>query len=399
MLTIKNLARNSCNSCSLFNVCNCSSVVVAFFVLLCAGGCTPAGPKALLQGENLIEKGKFPQAIEKLKLATSLISTNAQAWNYLGLAYHYSRQPDDAEKTYRRALLIDHDLSEAHYNLGCLYLEQKKNDPAKNEFIAYTLRRANSIDALLKLGTAQLRLNELSSAEKTFQDALRLSPQNPEALNGLGCVRAHQRGRANEAAGYFRAALKAQTNYPPATLNWAIVSQQSQDKRFALQKYHEYISLKPPPENVQAVKTVAFDLERELNSPPSASSSTPVSPPANVASQKPPPTNINHPSTLAKTESQMTKASSNPPAKTALNNSKPPPVVSQPLPSNTDTVRLSPEPTLKPAQDISSSKPVQSSNVATGRSESPNTPSTNRVQAEQLFAEGRRSQQDRKSVV
>src|SRR5882724_8476008 len=122
---------NSFNLYNLFNQIKAAFVLLPFIVTC---GCTPAGPKALLQGEKYIQKGKYPQAIEKLKLATTLIPTNAQAWNYLGLAYHYGRQPDDAEKTYRRALLIDHDLSEAHYNLGCLYLEQKKNDAAKTEF-------------------------------------------------------------------------------------------------------------------------------------------------------------------------------------------------------------------------------------------------------------------------
>src|SRR6266481_7153386 len=281
MLTIKNRLRNCssfslCNSYNRWNSCNPFNPFNLFnlfnasllFLLLVASGCTPAGPKALIQGEKLIHKAKYTQAIEKLKLATTLIPTNAQAWNYLGLAYHHAGQLDEAEKTYRRALLINHDLSEAHYNLGCLYLEQKKNDAAKTEFIAYTLRRANSLDALLKLGAAQLRVSELAPAEKTFQDALRLSPQNPEALNGLGCVRARQRGRANEAVGYFRAALIAQTNYPPAVLNLAIVAhQQSSDKRFALQKYREYISLKPPPENVQPVKAVASQLEQEMSAP------------------------------------------------------------------------------------------------------------------------------------
>jgi len=410
MLTIKNRLRNShssgCNRhassyrelhsqksfLSPFNRLNLFNAFNTFlFFLLAAlvGGCTPAGPKALLQGEKLIEKGKYPQAIEKLKLATTLIPTNAQAWNYLGLAHHYARQSGEAEKTYRRALLIDHDLSEAHYNLGCLYLEQKKNDAAKNEFFAYTLRRANSLDALLKLGAAQLRLNDLSPAEKTFQDALRLSPQNPEALNGLGCIRAHQRGRANEAAGYFRAALKAQTNYPPALLNWAILSQ-SQDKRFALQKYREYASLKPPPENVQAVKTAAFQLEQELNPAPPAPSNAPVQVSTNVATQRPPPTNAGHPATSQKAETSVSKTSSNPPAKVALNNPKPP-TVAQPLPSITDTVKVSPEPALKSAQDISSSAGTGSANPANNRSES--APSASRVQAEQLFAEGRRAQQ------
>ena len=380
MLTIKNRLCNRPPSTS-FSPFNSSDLFNAsLLLLLCvASGCTPAGPKALIQGEKLIDKRKYTQAIEKLKLATTLVPTNAQAWNYLGLAYHHAGQFDEAEKTYRRALMINHDLSEAHFNLGSLYLEQKKNEAAKTEFFAYTLRRANSLDALLKLGAAQLRLNEFAPAEKTFQDALRLSPQNPETLNGLGCVRAHERGRANEAVGYFRAALKVQTNYPPALLNLAIVvQQQSQDKRFALQKYREYISLKPPPENIQAVKAVAFQLERELN-PPHPPATTPrVEITTNFVNQRPAPANINH----------AAAPKSDPPAKPPTNNPRPPPTVAQPFPSNADVVRLPPEPVVKTAQETSS-PPTPANDSA----ESAVAPSANRVQAERLFNEGRRAQQ------
>jgi len=393
MLTIKNRLRNcssfslcnsynrwnSCNPCNLFNSFNLFNLSF-IILLLVASGCTPAGPKALIQGEKLVHKGKYTQAIEKLKLATALIPTNAQAWNYLGLAYHHAGQLDEAEKTYRRSLLVNHDLSEAHFNLGCLYLEQKKNDAAKTEFIAYTLRRANSLDALLKLGVAQLRVNELAPAEKTFQDALRLSPQNPEALNGLGCVRARQRGRANEAVGYFRAALKAQTNYPPAVLNLAIVAhQQSSDKRFALQKYREYISLKPPPENVQAVKAVASQLEQELNPPHPSPISPRLEITTNFVNRRSAPTNF---SPAQKSE---------PPAKSTTNNPRPP-AVAQPLPQNAEVVKLSPDPLVKPTQDAAPPA-AQSSAPANDHTESASVPSANRTQSERLFAEGRRAQQ------
>src|SRR5258708_5039780 len=101
MLTIKNRLRNwsssnpfnpfdSFNPFNLFN----SSLL---FLLFVASGCAPPGPKALIQGEKLIHKAKYTQAIEKLKLATTLIPTNAQAWNYLGLAYHHAGQIDEAE--------------------------------------------------------------------------------------------------------------------------------------------------------------------------------------------------------------------------------------------------------------------------------------------------------------
>ena len=54
-------------------------------------------------------------------------------------------------------------------------------------------------EGFLKLGAVQLRTREPSAAEKSFNEALRLSPQNPEALNGLGLARL-LRGRASEAA-------------------------------------------------------------------------------------------------------------------------------------------------------------------------------------------------------
>jgi Flp pilus assembly protein TadD len=379
MLTIKNRLRKFNRATAVFFFALC--------LMLC--GCTPAGPKALLQGEKLIEKGKYAQAIEKFKLATTLIPTNAQTWNYLGLAYHYDHRFDDAEKTYRRALLIDHDLSEAHYNLGCLYLEQKKNDAAKTEFLAYTLRRANSLDALLKLGAAQLRLNEFSPAEKTFQDALRLSPQNAEALNGLGCVRAHQRGRANEAITCFRAALKSQTNYAPALLNWAITAQQQpQDKRLALQKYREYMSLKPPPENIQAVKAAAFQLEQELAPPPAK---TPVQITTNPVTQRPSPTNINASVGARQGEPMANRTASNPPPKLATNLSRPVQPAAQTRSSNADVVKLAPEPVVKAPQDISPSTAPANPSSASGSESS--APAANRVQAEALFAEGRHAQQ------
>src|SRR2546427_465543 len=50
-------------------------------VLLLLTGCTPAGPRALLEGQRLVEQGKYPQAVKKLRTATALLGTNAQAWN------------------------------------------------------------------------------------------------------------------------------------------------------------------------------------------------------------------------------------------------------------------------------------------------------------------------------
>lgn len=291
--------------------------IYGLILLISAGlltGCAPPGPRALLEGRRLVEKGKYPQAIEKLKLATALLRTNAQAWNYLGLACHYAGQSAEAEKAYRQALALDHDLIETHYNLGCLWLAQSKLEGAQAELTTYTLRRGNSAQGFLRLGTAQLRSasiarasgartvarprgqgpdSELVAAEKSFNEALRLGGlQDPEAWNGLGLVKL-ERNRAAEAADCFNRALKQQPDYRPARLNLAIVSQQYlKDRQLALRTYREYLALKPVPDNAEAVKAAVRQLEQELSAPPRA---VPTNAAAhtvtNAAAPKPDPTN------------------------------------------------------------------------------------------------------------
>src|SRR5579859_7539669 len=126
----------------------CALLVVAFSLT----GCGPAGPRSLLDGKRLLERAEYPQAIEELRNAVQLMPTNALAFNYLGLAFHQSGQVPEAERAYLRALALNHDLTEVHYDLGCLWLSQPaKLEQAKSELTTYTLRRPNSPEGWLKL--------------------------------------------------------------------------------------------------------------------------------------------------------------------------------------------------------------------------------------------------------
>ena len=358
MLTIKNQAEGQTR--------HGFSPALVLFCLLMLTGCTPDGPCALLAGKRLIDQGKYPQAVEKLRTATSLLVTNAQAWNYLGLACQHAGEPAEAEKAYQRALALDHDLTEAHYNLGCLWLAQNKPEAARIELMAFTLRRANSAEGLLQLGAAQLRMAELepttqarsreaAAAEKSFTDALRLNAKSAEGLNGLGLVRL-QRGRASEAAHFFNSALTLQPDYRPALLNLAVVSHQYlKDRPLALQKYREYLALKPMPENSAAVKAVVLQLEQELaprarpavtnlvsqiNTNPNSQKSSLANGARNVT---PVATNATRSAAVA----TLSKAapSANPP--------KSAPAAAPVLPTNLEVVTLPAEAKFKVAQDVS----------------------------------------------
>jgi tetratricopeptide (TPR) repeat protein len=317
-------------------------------------GCSPSGPRALLKGKKFLDRGDYADAVAQLKMATSLLATNAQAWNYLGLAYHRAGRPADAVVAYQRALTFDRDLVEAHYNLGCLWLEQNKPDAARTEFTAYTLRRSNAPEGWLKLGLAQLRERELAAAEKCFSTALYLHPDDAEALNGLGLVQV-QRGRPREAVQDFSAAIKAHPDYAPAILNLATVAQEHfHDNKLALQYYRAYLALMPRPANWNDVNAIVGGLEQAATvtaahpPPPSPKQNQNVAPaPTVVSVAKTPTANPVHPAASPKAQS-VARTYSNPP----------PP---HPTPE-TQVVKVQPEPAIvaAPAQTaMTSTLPVE----------------------------------------
>jgi lipoprotein NlpI len=236
-------------------------------------GCAPPGPRALLAGKKLLDRGDYAGAVAELKTATALLATNAVAWNDYGVALQHAGQAADAAQAYQSALKFDRDLVEARFNLGCLWLEQSKFADAKTEFTAFTLRRSNSPEGWLMLGTAQLKLHELPLAEKSFSTAYYLNTNNAEALNGLGLARVTE-GRPQDAAKFFAAAIAAHPDYAPARLNLAIVEQQYlRDDSEALRNYRAYLALAPRPADWQAVN----DLVTSRGQPaPAAETSAPA---------------------------------------------------------------------------------------------------------------------------
>ena len=335
------------------------AVLVALGILT---ACSPPGPRAVLEGKKLLDRGDYVRAIEELRTGTQLLPTNAVAFSYLGLAFQEAGQSAEAERAYVRALALNHDLTEIHYNLGCLWLSQSnKLDQAKAELTTYTLRRPNSGPGWLRLGEAQLRARELTAAEKSLNEALKFEPQDPEVLTTIGLAR-YQRRRANEAAQYFSKALKQQPDYGPALLNLAIVAQQElNDPQLALRNYQQYVSLKPAPENLQAVSAIVRQLEEELNPPPRGPATnltalihtnTPKMPVPELAHgqlvPKPPATNTNsanHTPVVSKTVLATNVAKN-----TGANNVQKPAPNSNSAPAETiEVVKLDSEPVIKPA--------------------------------------------------
>ena len=258
-------------------------------------GCDPPGPSALLRGERLIHDGKYQAAIESLREATTLLPNNPQAWNHLGLAYHWARQYNQAVQAYRRAVELNVDLAAARFNLGSLLLEINQPQLAANEFAAYTLLVPNQVEGWVRRGMAEWRARNWNAAYESFQQALQINPARPIVWNSVGIIELYRKNPAG-ADKAFRKALEYKPDYAPAIYNVALVAQfhlpqsPADQRAFALGKYREYLALQPTPLFTDVIRGLADKLDAELNPRPPAPVQTNT-----VAVRPPPPPVTNSP--------------------------------------------------------------------------------------------------------
>lgn len=357
-----------------------SSSVLTLTILSLAvfNGCTPSGPRAVLDGARLVREGRPDQGAVRLEEGVRQLPGNAQAWNYLGLAYHQLGRHADAARAYQQALTLDRNLSAARFNLGCLNLDQGNAAGAVSEFTTFTVLQPGSAAGWTKLGTAQLRARQLDSAERSFAQALKLDAASPEAWNGSGLTLV-QRRRYADALNHFNAALKVKPDYAPALLNAGIVAQQNLNNRpAALQRFRAYLAVKPPPPNSAAVLQIADQLDSELHPPVRpANTNTPVTlasvPPrsdATTAAPKPlavsvtnrPVTSTPVPAPEIPAASNTTPAanaapavSSTPPSRATPTNTvptNPPPSVVTSAPAVVEVVQIPKEDPIQPIRDV-----------------------------------------------
>jgi tetratricopeptide (TPR) repeat protein len=261
----------------MFDKKKCSGASLAGLALLtlALAGCSPNGPDALKRGLALLDQGDNAGAYDELKLATTLLRTNAVAWDCFGVAAQRAGQPVEAVNAYSRALELDRDLVEAHFNLGCLYLEQNQADSARTELAAYTMRRPNDPEGWRKLGAAQLRLGETIPAERSYSAVLSLKPRDSDSYNALGLASV-QLGRPHDAVKFFAAAIQVQPDNASAIFNLAATSQEYlRDHQTALTYYEKYLALSPRPAHWDEVNAIVTGLQASAPPSPAATAVTP----------------------------------------------------------------------------------------------------------------------------
>ncbi len=206
-------------------------------------------------GVGYYEAGKLAISLEELNEAIAADKTYAPAWNARALVHMDLREDSQAESDFKQALKLDPAGSATKNNYG-LFLCQRNRGKEGVTYLLDAVKNplyATPDVAYKNAGLCALNMGDKKSAEEFFQRALKLNPNQPQALYNMALLE-YGRDRYTAAKQYFdRYAKTASALGPEALLQGARIERRTGD-RAAMLAYGNQLRLRYP----SAPETKAF---------------------------------------------------------------------------------------------------------------------------------------------
>jgi type IV pilus assembly protein PilF len=161
-------------------------------------------------GSGYFARAQYGVALEELNEALRVDPGYAPAYNMIGLVYMELREDQQAEQSFTRALQLDPGDSDAHNNFGWFLCSRNRFDESIKQFLAAVKDPlyATPEKALLNAGICSAKKGDAAAAEDFLLKALKVQPQQPQALYNLAQLYFKQ-GRYAEARGPLSKYLQA----------------------------------------------------------------------------------------------------------------------------------------------------------------------------------------------
>ena len=168
---------------------------------------------------SLLRKN-FQQALIDIKEAEDMDDDDPEVYNIKGLIYFALKEYAEAEKSYKEAIEIKSDYSEARYNLCGLYLTLAQWDKAIDECskAGSDVRYRSRDKAFTSLGVAYFRKGDFDKAKENYLKSLEINPALVYTHNELGKLYMST-GNEEEAIEEFRKAINGYNMYDEAYYN------------------------------------------------------------------------------------------------------------------------------------------------------------------------------------
>ena len=167
---------------------------------------------------QLYQKQKFQEVITKGNSSKKALSKHFGFWEVMGASYMALKNPLQGEKCFLKVVKLAPERTQAHYNLGCAYVEQDKIKKAILSFKKTIQLNPNNSEALNSLGYALYKTNQHEDGLKYLQKCLRITPNHFIAVNNVGLCYLSS-NEHDLAVKNFQKAIKINPNYTTAHLN------------------------------------------------------------------------------------------------------------------------------------------------------------------------------------
>ncbi len=201
------------------------SSIILFLLSSCGGKEVESSREKTLNDQKGLAtasllRGNFQQALIDIREAEKIDESDPEVYNIEGLIYFYLKAYKEAEKSYKRAIKLKSDYSEARYNLCGLYLTLNELDGAIEQCskastdLVYRFRDK----ALTSLGVAYFRKGNIDKAKDCYQKSLEINPALVYTHNELGILYMST-GREEDAIEEFKKAVNGYNLYDEAHYN------------------------------------------------------------------------------------------------------------------------------------------------------------------------------------
>lgn len=149
---------------------------------------TPQKVSLMKKGCELINAGKFPDAINTLTEAITATPTNPLLYYYRGFAVEKNGDPEKALEDFKKSLELDPEFLLSLSETGKIYAKKKDLNNAVIYYKkAYDLGTKDVL-ALYNYGVCVFNLGNNDEAQKVFEKLISIDPNYPDAYYQLGII-------------------------------------------------------------------------------------------------------------------------------------------------------------------------------------------------------------------
>ncbi len=159
----------------------------------------------------------------------------------LGVLHKENGNPDDAIKSFKKAIELNPKQSAALYELGVIYEQQKDYDEAVKSYTE-SLRIKENSEAFQNLGVCYFKKGMLKEAYRNLAKAMLLNPNKYTIYNNLGAV-LEKLGNYESAVQMLEIAIKLNPNNTIGFYNLGIALDKKGDFEDAIRNYEKAVEL------------------------------------------------------------------------------------------------------------------------------------------------------------